>query len=114
MYVFQDDFCFLEKGRRVKVFVSLLQKEPIIQSFDSAIYFVCGYRHKVWLKNHIYKRGRDYMLEILKEWGPVIIAAAAIVFILTLVQSDAIQSAVTSAFENIITGMSEKTGLITK
>ncbi len=52
------------------------------------------------------------MLEILKEWGPVIIATAAIVFILALIQSDAIQDAVTSAFETIINSMYDKSGIV--
>ncbi|MCR5666251.1 MAG: hypothetical protein K6G01_05425 [Eubacterium sp.] len=52
------------------------------------------------------------MLEILKEWGPVIIAAAAIVFLVAIVKSDAVQGAVQDAFTTIIDGMSQKTELI--
>ncbi len=52
------------------------------------------------------------MLEILKEWGPVIIAAAAIVFLVAIVKSDVVQTSVSDAFTSIIDGMSQKTNLI--
>ena len=47
------------------------------------------------------------MSEFIKEWGPVIIVAIAVIVLIAIIQSSYVQDTVATAFQNIINTFDE-------
>lgn len=56
-------------------------------------------------------RANSFMHEFLKEYGPFIIAAIAILFLVALISSDAVQGIVRNGFTTILQNLFNRTGL---
>lgn len=65
-------------------------------------------RRKPGLKN---VRADSLMHEFLKEYGPFIIAAVAILFLVALISSPTIQDLVKNGFTSILNNLFNKTGV---
>ena len=54
------------------------------------------------------------MRDLISEWGPVLIAAVVVVFLLSIVKSSAVQNVVSSGIQGVFTRFASDAAVTTK